>query len=262
MSGQEADGPAIADNSFFIEEAYNQEPGVVQHISTFSLAGSANRDLFYTLTQEWPFHGQRHQVSFTLPLTRLEGQASGFGDLLLNYRLQLGGGVRRWALAPRLSAVVPTGSVSRGLGDGSPGLQLNLPLSVVLSRDLVTHWNAGATVLPWAKGPRVGGKRLSRTLTRANLGGSIIGPARLPVQLMFESVVNFESAISAGGDVDRETSWILSPGARAAFNLGSLQIVPGMAVPFTRVSGDTDRDLFLYLSFEHPFRAVSTNSPE
>ena len=28
--------PAIEDNSFFIEEAYNQERGVVQHVFTFA----------------------------------------------------------------------------------------------------------------------------------------------------------------------------------------------------------------------------------
>ena len=30
-----AEPPPIQDNSFLIEEAYNQEPGVVQHINTF-----------------------------------------------------------------------------------------------------------------------------------------------------------------------------------------------------------------------------------
>ena len=34
--------PSISDNSFLIEEAYNQEPGVVQHISAFQLFRGAD----------------------------------------------------------------------------------------------------------------------------------------------------------------------------------------------------------------------------
>jgi hypothetical protein len=251
---QDTPAPAIADNSFLIEEAYNQEPGIVQHISTFVIAGKAHRDLFYTLTQEWPFRGQRHQLSFTLPVTRLAERSSGIGDVLLNYRTQLGSGGRRWALAPRLSIVLPTGSVSRGYGNGSPGLQVNLPVSYAISTRVVMHWNAGATVLPWAKGPLVGGRRQKRTLTTYALGTSLIAPTDLPVQLLVENLVIFEGALTAGGGIARSTSWIVSPGARAAINLGNLQIVPGVALPFTRSEGVTDRDFLFYLSFEHPFR--------
>ena len=245
--------PAIEDNSFLIEEAYNQEPGVVQHISTFAVTGASRRDLFYTFTQEWPFKSQKHQLSYTVPVTRLDAQSAGFGDVLLNYRMQMGGGEQRWAFAPRLTAVLPTGSVSRGLGDGSPGLQINFPLSYKVSSQVVTHWNAGGTLLPWAEGPAVVGKRPKRTLANGFLGASIIAPTRMPVQLMVENLVTFDSAIIPGGDVDRSTSWILSPGIRAAFNFGNLQVVPGFAVPFTRTSGETVHDYLVYLSFEHPF---------
>jgi hypothetical protein len=259
--GAQDEGPAIADNSFFIEEAYNQEPGVVQHINTFTVAGARDRDLFYTFTQEWPFRGQTHQLSYTLPVSRADGRRSGFGDALLNYRLQLGGGERTWALAPRVSVVLPTGSVSRGYGDGSVGMQVNLPLSLELSRDIVTHWNAGATVLPWALGPSSGGARPKRTLTHGSLGSSIVGPTRAPVQFLVEQVVLFEEEIGPGGRVDGSTAWVVSPGARAAINVGATQLVPGIAVPFTRSGGRTERDLFLYLSIEHPFRTTPITSP-
>jgi len=43
----------IEDNSFLIEEAYNQEAGVVQHISTFALQ-RGTRAWVYAFTQEWP----------------------------------------------------------------------------------------------------------------------------------------------------------------------------------------------------------------
>src|SRR6266480_3790593 len=45
----------IQDNSFLVEEAYNQEPGVVQHILNvpISFAG-CEREITPSLTQEWP----------------------------------------------------------------------------------------------------------------------------------------------------------------------------------------------------------------
>src|SRR4051794_6428190 len=48
--------PQIQDNSFFVEEAYNQERGVVQHISTFSRMWNS-KDWAYSFTQEWPGPG-------------------------------------------------------------------------------------------------------------------------------------------------------------------------------------------------------------
>jgi len=45
--------PPIQDNSFLIEEAYNQEFGVVQHTSTLTRLWN-RKDWIYTFTQEWP----------------------------------------------------------------------------------------------------------------------------------------------------------------------------------------------------------------
>src|SRR4051812_28366864 len=136
----------IRDNSLLIEEAYNQDAGVVQHISTFQ-HGMRGRGWSYTFTQEWPMHGQRHQVSLSVPMTQLDGAGTalrGLGDLLLNYRYQIAGvDGGRLAVAPRLSAVLPTGSAVRGLGAGGMGVQANLPVSIEHGHRLVTHWNAG-----------------------------------------------------------------------------------------------------------------------
>src|SRR6266536_1890395 len=102
--------PAIEDNSFLIEEAYNQDPGVVQHISTVTLTGPDRRDAVVGFTQEWPLRGQRHQLSYSLLYQIQQGHApDGFGDLLLNYRQQLRD-ADPWAVAPRLSLILPTGS--------------------------------------------------------------------------------------------------------------------------------------------------------
>src|SRR4029077_1654514 len=45
----------IQDNSFFIEEAYNQEPGVVQHIFNLPIDfTNGSREIAPSFTQEWP----------------------------------------------------------------------------------------------------------------------------------------------------------------------------------------------------------------
>jgi len=59
----------IADNSFLIEEAYNQERGVVQHISVWQ-RDLRSRAWAFTFTQEWPLSTQTHQLSYTIPLQR------------------------------------------------------------------------------------------------------------------------------------------------------------------------------------------------
>lgn len=207
--------PPIADNSFLIEEAYNQERGVVQHISTLLRADKA---WAYSFTQEWPLGGQRHQGSFTVPVF-----GGGIGDVALNYRYQLGG--ERTAFAPRVSAILPTGSEAEGRGTGKLGWQVNLPVSVTVTRTLVTHWNAGMTVTPDID-------------AIYNAGASVIWLALPTVNVMLEAVWVGETS---SGEL------IINPGVRWAHNVGSLQIVPGVAFP-------DGRDLFFYLSFEHPFK--------
>ena len=115
------------DNSFLIEEAYNQEARVVQHINTFSR--TEDGAWLYTFTQEWPVTGIRHQASYTVPV--LHGDGTGLGDIQLNYRLQAAGDADAvFALAPRLTAILPTGSSDRLRGTGGVGAQLALPASL------------------------------------------------------------------------------------------------------------------------------------
>lgn len=222
----------IADNSFLIEEAYNQEAGVVQHISTISRAeGGATWN--FGFTQEWPLQGMRHQFSYILPVLHADGSGTGLGDVLLNYRYQLvGDGKAPIHVAPRLSVILPTGSEHEGRGTGSVGFQTKLPMSYVVSDALATHWNAGLT-LEGESGD-----------VDANLGASAIWRVHRSVNLLLETV--WESA--------QDDVVLLNPGVRWAFDFASgLQIVPGVAYTFA-LGGDGADALFLYLSFEHPFR--------
>ena len=225
-----AQSPAIADNSFLIEEAYNQEPGVVQHISAWQRALRTAAWTF-TFTQEWPVGTQTHQLSYMIPVQRTESPSrTGFGDAALNYRYQLRRAAADVAIAPRLSMLVPTGNSARGLGTGHIGAQLNVPVSVIVVPSLVSHWNAGVTAVP-------------HTTTTYNLGASVIWLARPTFNVMVEA-----TWLEQGG----MHVFVVNPGIRWAHNFASgLQIVPGVAFP-------DGKSAFLYLSFEHRFKPADS----
>ncbi len=116
----------IRDNSFLIEEAYNQEAGVVQHIFTgmyskFDRGAANDREWNFSFTQEWPVFSQTHQFSYTIPYSFLdpdhEEHDSGVGDVQVNYRYQLTNDAGSWpAISPRISLIFPSGDEDRGLG--------------------------------------------------------------------------------------------------------------------------------------------------
>src|SRR3569833_422150 len=56
----------ILDNSFLVEEAFNQEAHVYQTI--LNVQRSSASDLNFTFTQEWPLGGIKHQLSYTVAL--------------------------------------------------------------------------------------------------------------------------------------------------------------------------------------------------
>jgi hypothetical protein len=240
--------PRIADNSFLVEEAYNQEAGVVQHIGAFRRAPGGFWLL--TFTQEWPAPSQRHQLSYTAPLVSNE-VGTGVGDLSLNYRYQLLGhdDARVW-FAPRLSAMLPTGDADDDRGLGGPGIQVNLPLSVELSNTFVTHWNAGLTATR-ARNPA----GLRRNLRSLNAAASAIWLLAPTLNLMLESTWERNESFDPVEVTRTDGRFTVMPGLRGAINLASgTQIVPGIGVPFVRFGGRTDRELFLYLSVEHSFK--------
>ncbi|HEY9044811.1 MAG TPA: hypothetical protein VIN08_02905, partial [Ohtaekwangia sp.] len=76
--------PAFEDNSFLLEEAFNQEMGVLQHIFTFYWDNIHTSNLNYSFTQEIPLTNLRHQLSYTLSYSMLKDESgkyiSGFGD--------------------------------------------------------------------------------------------------------------------------------------------------------------------------------------
>jgi hypothetical protein len=240
--------PAIEDNSFLVEEAFNQEYGVVQHISTFQRAKDGSWG--YSFTQEWPAPSLKHQFSYTVPVYHAS-RSTGVGDIALNYRYQaLGGDDAALWFAPRLSAYLPTGDVNAGRGAGGPGLEVMLPVSYQLSDAFITHWNAGASLTRADNGLGVRG-----TTRGLKAGASAIWLVAPTFNLMLESVASRNEALDENGKRESFTSYLVSPGMRGALNFASgLQIVPGIAFPIGVGSSRGQRDVFLYLSFEHSFR--------
>jgi len=241
----------ITDNSFLVEEAFNQEVGVFQNIfGVTRLVGVWAG----TFTQEWPVRSEMHQLSYTATFLNHDGN-SGFGDSLLNYRYQaMKEGPGRPAFAPRVSAVLPTGSSEKGLGNGSFGLQINLPFSKQTG-DWYWHWNAGLT---WLDRARATFQRGDLVITQVHwlaspfLAGSGIYRLRPMFNLMLESLVTFDEVLDENG-TDRGTTVTLSPGFRGGWDIGEKQIVVGAAVPISW-SDTTSAGVYLYFSYELPFK--------
>lgn len=230
----------IQDNSFLLEEAYNQEDGVVQHIQVFQYM-KKSKSWQYSFTQEWPVPKQAHQFSYTIPVAHLDASdTTGIGDILLNYRYQavFKEGI---ALSPRFSLILPTGDYKKGLGTDAVGYQVNIPLSVELSDSFVTHWNIGSTYTPGSKEP--GGAKADTT--GFNYGASFIYLATETFNVMLETVgTASESA---------PNTFFINPGVRFAINCKSgLQIVPGISVPIGVGPSAGEYGGLAYLSFEHP----------
>ncbi len=249
--------PPIQDNSFLIEEAYNQEPGVIQHISTFSRMWNS-RDWSYTFTQEWPGRANPlHQFSYTLVglhAGAFTDSGVGVGDVLLNYRYQVAGnGDSRLAFAPRISVMLPTGDAVQGRGAGAFGMQTNLPMSLVLRKRLVSHWNAGATFVPHAQSS----DHCRASTVGYNLGQSFVFLATPRLNFLLETTTTRFQSVAGWGKTGWYNATYISPGIRWAYNFqNGLQIVPGLGIPIGIGSSAGEKGLILYLSFEHPFRQL------
>jgi hypothetical protein len=243
---------AIQDNSFLVEEAYNQEPGVVQHINQFT-RDARTGEWVATFTQEYPIGGILHQLSCTIPYQRVNdaaGTAVGLGDLALNYRYQLVGNDEALvAIAPRLTLFAPTADDQRGLGVGSTSVQVAVPASIVLSEQWITHWNAGATWTPSARDEE-GDKA---TTFGYYFGASLIwlGPK---FDILAETTWTNNQSVITPHRTSGSDAFLISPGVRWSYDYASgLQIVPGIGIPIGVGPSRGRWSILLYLSFEHFF---------
>jgi len=237
----------ILDNSFLVEEAFNQPAGVFQNIFGFERTGGA---WDFAFTQEWPVRSQTHQLSYTIPISGVPG-VHGLGDVMIHYRYQATTESRtRPAFSPRVSVILPSGSSA--FTHNSPGIQVNLPVSRQRGH-VYFHGNAGFTWLARAEAqPRVAGSPRASLFT-PHVSASAIFRVRPMLNVMFESVLELEQSIDAAGARSRETVFILSPGVRGGWNFGDQQLILGAAAPITWSEGESSAGVLLYLSYELPF---------
>ena len=233
----------ILDNSFLVEEAFNQEAGVFQNI--FGITRSSD-SWAVSFVQEWPVLSQSHQLSYTLTWAGAGGTAA-WGDSLLNYRFQaMMEGPGRPAFSPRISAILPTGSDRAGYD--TFGLQFNLPFSKQTG-DVYFHWNAGLTWLP-----SIDVESDSHSLESPFVSASAIYRLAPMFHPMLELVGSFDEQ-PAGGVTSRTKSFTASPGARGGWNIGDHQLILGLAIPITWTADEVRRAaVFVYASYELPFK--------
>ena len=253
----------ILDNSFLIEEAYNQESGVVQHILNlvFSWDKVSNNTFSETeiaFTQEWPLFSQKHQISYTIPVLFQGGSGvtvEGMSDIALHYRYQaLSESDKLPAFAPRFSVIMPTGDKNKGLGSGVVGYQINLPASKKFLKLWHAHFNMGATLLPGVEQNLISGGNIREDLISFNLGFSAIYLLKNNFNFMLEFLTESEQELNVSGTKDRFTSVVLSSGLRYAINtLNGAQWVLGAAAPISLTDNGNDYGIFFYFSFEHSF---------
>lgn len=237
----------IMDNSFLVEEAYNQEENVVQHIfnavyGVDKLRGPDDKSWNMSFTQEWPVFSQTHQFSYTVPYSFIKSDGhwnDGGGDVLLNYRFQAYLDEKTLTgFSPRFSLVLPTSD-----GNDTLGYQWMLPFSTTIGDRWFVHANAGLTYLPNVSG---------HDLLDYNLGASAIYCVNERLNFMLEWIGNWNETPADNGHLDHEFSSVISPGVRYAFNFeNGSQLVVGAAVPVGLTGSAPDIGAFLYFSFEH-----------
>jgi hypothetical protein len=235
----------IVDNSFFVEEAFNQDRGVFQNIFSWSRDGSG--DWIASFTQEWPAPNVTHQLSYTIPFVG-GATATHFGGVLLNYRMQVfGERQRRPAFSPRFSVILPTG---RDIDETDrPGVQFNLPFSKQFG-DFYVHLNAGAT---WLHGVSAG-ETSRANLTSPVYAGSVIWHTRPYLNLMLESVLTMQDTVIDEDSTSAQRIATIAPGIRGGWTIGDRQVVLGGAVPITFAESEPRSTAFLvYFSYELPF---------
>ena len=258
----------IADNSFLVEEAYNQEPGVCQHIfnwvPSWEHGLNANRNFTFLFTQEWPIFSQRHQLSYSIPLIRYDNvppntdtsEAGGLGDIMLNYRYQLLNDQEDdiVACAPRFSFIFPSGDPDNGLGNGKLGYQVNIPVSKTFERGAF-HFNGGLTQVPGVTaGVDPDFPFEGRNLDGYNFAASAIYFLRPNFHLMLEQSNVWTSELTSQGDKDNQFICVVNPGFRwAPYTKGDTQWVLGLALPVGVTEDAPDVSVFFYMSFEHRF---------
>lgn len=216
----------VEDNSFLIEEAYNQEEGVVQFINVYT-RNKKTKDWNYTFINEIPVFSQKHQFSYEIPFSHNEAlNKTKSTDLKLNYRNEFFRSDKVVSTG-RFSLNIPTGDYKEGFGSGKTSPEISLINSVAVSDKWIQHWNIGAGYAFKAK--NTAGKVADNT----NLFAGVSNVYLITDNFNFMLETLFETAESTI-DTDQtewETNVVISPSLRMAIDYKGWQVVPGVALP-------------------------------
>lgn len=104
--------PAFEDNSFLLDEAINQERGVMQFVSNIYFDNSRGGNFLYSFTHQIPIASRRHEVDYTLFYyyqNTSEQKGGGFGDMNVTYHF-MAMGKEEWIMfVPSFTLIIPTG---------------------------------------------------------------------------------------------------------------------------------------------------------
>ena len=236
----------ITDNSFLVEEAFNQEAGIFQNI--FNAARSRTR----AGRRRSPRNGRspRRRTSSRTRSPGYGGQARRFGDALINYRYQaMMEGPGRPAFSPRLSLILPTGQRHRRRRD-RPGCSSTCRSASRPATSTGTGTPAdlaagGGTSRTAARKPR---HRRSSPAARS------IACTRCSTLMLENRLLDYEEH-RRPWDRPRATVHAVTRCARRMEHRRS-PADPRRAVPITWAGGPArDRGL-LYVSYELPFKKL------
>lgn len=236
----------VEDNSYLVEEAYNQEPGVVQFINVYQRSKN-NKDWSYVFINEIPVVSQNHQFSYELPYSFSElADKTGSGDIKFNYRYEF---LRNDFLVTtgRISFTVPTGDYKNGFGSDAVGYETSLLASVKINSKWVQHWNVGAALTPKSK--NITGDTADNSKYFWNLSNVYLHTDTL--NFMLEMSSSLEQSTVGPDAVTWSADTIISPSVRYAIDIADWQYVPGLAFP-TNIADNagSQNQTLVYLSIE------------
>ena len=218
---------AIEDNSFLLEEAYNQKKDEYQFIHYYQSSKEGEQEYFFQL--EAPLTHETHQLSFDFSYLRpSEIPEFTVSDTQLNYRYQAMK-INEHMLTERLTLVIPTGSERYDSGSGEYAFSFMQSATFPLGERYMNHWNLGATIYPHAT-------------TGITAGTSIV--------YLYKDDLNFLAETLIETDHESDTSFYLNPGFRFALDGEKGQLVPGIAFPFQYTENKIFPGVFVYLSVE------------
>lgn len=230
---------SIEDNSFLLEEAFNQSPGIIQYTASAKFHhGTAALNFEFEL----PIRGESHQLSFSIPAKVFQSN-TGMEDLVFSYRPLLSGRQRWLMLTPKISVILPTGNFAHGLGNGTFGLEWNIAMTKRISRKLISHINAGSSYSLCDTQLEILEKRLQSRFA----GMSVI----FAVARRFDLLAEVIAADEVSAPVKSHLSLIGNPGFRLLLNINGFAVVPGMSTPIEILSGRPRlSQVLFYLSIE------------